>query len=434
MEPAHPKVSRRKLATSSEFIADPTPPLWEVDAQTSLKLLALLENSTINDSDPPTSYPTATKDSDLNNDLRRMLSIGSVVSTSSSAAERHNKAQRDGQNDFRKIGAGACGAVFAQDGKSIVVKLAKASDRDLWNDYVMHTRIATELDRFVINGLKVPACYYFVPQEHTEFFDRYPGLMSAANGILNLPTAALLTERILPLPQVVREKLIQKYCPERIRNRAMAETSSEDCLVRPYLGSVKGKSNMMFFSLRNLKLHLNQLLELGLDIEAISTSMGHSLAVMHWSAQTDARDVEFVLGSSSKKTTIAPTSEELETMAPLSYTGPESYVMEDFFCRTTELFLLDFNQVRRITMDDAGITLAVEAFRINDPYYPRPLRTSKEEQLVWKAFVVSYLDASESILQDMDDVTIDVLTLPRKFIQGIIEAERVKISDMGHQH
>jgi hypothetical protein len=92
--------------------------------------------------------------------------------------------------------------------------------------------------------------------------------------------------------------------------------------------------------------------------------------------------------------------------------------MEDFFCRTTELFLLDFNQVRKITMDDAGIAIALEAFHINDPYYPRPLRTSKEEQMVWRAFMDSYLNASDSILQEKEKVTIDILLLPRKFIQG----------------
>lgn len=78
-------------------------------------------------------------------------------------------------------------------------------------------------------------------------------------------------------------------------------------MVRIYLGSMAGKTGAgttgmgMFFSLRNLKLHLNQLIELGIGIEDLARRMGVALAVMHWGAKTDARDVEFVLGSSSKK-------------------------------------------------------------------------------------------------------------------------------------
>jgi hypothetical protein len=160
-----------------------------------------------------------------------MVSIGSVICTSSSAAKRHGQAQTDGNYVFRKIGAGACGAIFAQDGNPIVVKLAKANPEELWNDYLMHTLIATELNRY-INGINIPACYFFVPGDHTQFFNQYPALTSAASEVVNFPTSALLTERILPLPSVLRQKLVQKYCAERIQNRAMGESSNQDCLVR----------------------------------------------------------------------------------------------------------------------------------------------------------------------------------------------------------
>jgi hypothetical protein len=50
-------------------------------------------------------------------------------------------------------------------------------------------------------------------------------------------------------------------------------------LVRVYLGSVQGKASQAFFSLRNFKLHLNQMLDLGLDVEAIARRMGNCVEV-----------------------------------------------------------------------------------------------------------------------------------------------------------
>jgi len=348
-----------------------------------------------------------------------MLSLKSQISTSSSA-----KTQAESQTSFRKIGAGACGAVFAQDGKSVVFKLAKSSDNaELWNDYRMHVTIARQFQRYITDEVRVPDVYFFVPSDRESFWDKNPKLLEAAKNELNLPTAALLTERIMPLPSTTREHLINKYCAPRIKDEAHADVANGDCLVRVYLGSTKGKIGQMFFSLRNFKLHLNHMVDLELDTEALARGMGSALAVLHWGAKTDARDVEFVLGSSTKKTIATePDMNDDE----YCYTGPESDVIEDFFCRMTELFLLDFNQVRKITMDDDGVSMAVEAWRINDPYYPKPLRQTEEEQYVWKAFLVSYLAASDEVMS-LEGCKGEVLALPRKFISRITEVERAKI-------
>ena len=104
--------------------------------------------------------------------------------------------------------------------------------------------------------------------------------------------------------------------------------------------------------------------------------------------------------------------------------SPPTDEIEDFFCRDTELFVLDFNQVRTITMDDEGVAMAVEAWRLNDPYYPQPLRESVAERDVWKAFVVSYLAVSNEVMS-LEGCEGMVLALPRKFILGITEVERV---------
>ncbi|KAK0631358.1 hypothetical protein B0T14DRAFT_532158 [Immersiella caudata] len=356
-----------------------------------------------------------------------MLSLRSQISTSSSTAERHAEAQAKGKTVFRKIGAGACGSVFAQDGKSLVIKLAKSSDHtELWNDYQMHEAIAREFRRYIIDEARVPECYFFVPSDRESFWEKHPELLGAAKEVCNLPTAALITERIMPLPSTTRELLIDKYCAPRIQDKAHADFANRDCLVRVYLGSMQGKVHTgMFFSLRNFKLHLNHMMDLELDTEALARRMGSALAVLHWGAKTDARDVEFVLGSSTEKT-VAAKPISVKDLKPCTYTGPPTDEIEDFFYRVTELFVLDFNQVRTITMDDEGVAMAVEAWRINDPYYPKPLRQTAAERNVWEAFVISYLAASQEVM-GLERCQGKILALPRKFISGITEVERAKI-------
>ena len=223
-------------------------------------------------------------------------------------------------------------------------------------------------------------------------------------------------ERILPLPEPLRLRLIEKYCAPRIKSKAISDPANKDCLVRVYLGSTRGRAGQ-FFSLRNLKLHLNQLVEINLDVEAIARRMASALAVMHWAAKTDARDVEFVLGSAT--TSLAKTPEQILQLKPNSSTGPESRRDEDFFHRTTELWVLDFNQVRKISMDEAGVGLALEAIKLNDPYFPKPLQSSTMEKRLWNSFTTSYIETSDSILGKVSPY----VGLPRLFIRGLINLE-----------
>ncbi|KAK4460937.1 zinc finger protein-domain-containing protein [Cladorrhinum samala] len=374
-----------------------------------------------------------------NQSLDRMLSLGSQAPTSSSpTAEQHAAAQERNSQTFRKIGAGACGAVFAPDGKSVAFKLAKSDDgSELWNDYKMHDRIIRAFDKYMymIDDVRVPECYIFSPSTNQEFLDNCTGLAEAAQDVCNLPTHVLVTQRIHPLPSSTRNLLIDKYCAPRIKEEARADAANRDCLVRVYLGSLRGRTSPMFFSLRNFKLHLNQMLELQLDVEALANRMGTALAVMHWAASTDARDVEFVLGSSSAKTkTTRAGGIDLEKVEPLTYTGPPSNRFQDLFCRVIELFVLDFNQVRSITLDDEGVALAVQAWQLNDPYYPKPPGCCETpmQRNIWKTFATSYLEVSHAILSEEVGQEEKVLDLPGKFLLGISDAERNKMeSRMG---
>ncbi|EHK40878.1 hypothetical protein TRIATDRAFT_25233, partial [Trichoderma atroviride IMI 206040] len=302
----------------------------------------------------------------------------------------------------RKIGAGACGAIFGVDGESMVFKLAKADQESLWNDFRMHKLVAESFrkwksPKWKYTDVKVPACHYFVPQDDHLYFDKNPSLVEAAKETCNLPTSVLVSERIQPLSKPTRALLIDKYCPPQAKQMALNAAANKDCLVRLYLGSLKGREERSF-SLRNFKMHLDQMVELQLDIKELAGKMATAMAIMHWAAKTDARDIEFVLGSSP-----------LKAVAEMN-----------FFVRTTDLWLLDFNQVRQISMDEAGVAMAVEAIKLNDPYIPKPLQRSKVQRQMWDEFVEQYLVAAHAILREEPNYT-QVSGLPAMFISGVID-------------
>lgn len=207
----------------------------------------------------------------------------------------------------------------------------------------------------------------------------------------------------MPLPQSTRELLIDKYCLGN-KDAAKAHESNKDCLVRLYLGSLGHRSSSRMFSLRNYKLHLQQMVDLQLDVEGFARNMGEALAVIHWAAKKDGRDIEFVLGSSP---------------GPYTPDGEDTGLSQDgnFCIRTTEMFLLDFNQVQSITMDQDGVDKAVKAAMINDPYLPKPLQETAIEKRIWYAFMGSYLVKSEEILGKESE-------LPFMFCESLTEAER----------
>ncbi|KAL6871775.1 hypothetical protein HDV57DRAFT_524694 [Trichoderma longibrachiatum] len=270
--------------------------------------------------------------------------------------------------------------------KPLATKLAKTNDDQLWNDYKMHNHIKAHFDDYGFTKVEIPQAYYFVPPDdaHTFYFGQRPQLAEAASKVCNLATSVLVSERILPLPERARTLLVDKFCPPHVKEAALSDDANRDCLVRPYLGSMQGKTGGQgrFFSLRNFKLHLNQMADLQLDIEAMASRMGVAMAIMHWAAWTDARDVEIVLGRSSEEVSARLSPEKVLRLQEPVYTGPTTWNKDGFFHqRSTEMWLLDFNQVRNITMDEYGVAEAVEAARVDDPYLPRPLgETSVEEQ------------------------------------------------------
>jgi len=208
------------------------------------------------------------------------------------------------------------------------------------------------------------------------------------------PANLLQNERIPPLPEAVRELLIDRFCPAQWQTAVVDNPGNKHCLVRPYLGRTKpSQRRSMFnaFSLRNFNLHLDQCDEIRIDPSCFMHAMADSLALMHYKVRVNARDVEFVLAAAPPAATRSSTDKH------------------DLLQCKLHFWLLDFNQVLDITMDQAGIDDAVQAFADNDPYFPRP---GRGDGFLWELFKARYLETSGRIVEKEHQ------DLPMKFIQG----------------
>lgn len=369
-------------------------------------------------------------------ELHRLLSIHTIVSTASSEAKGKNQAQEKDHDEWDLIGAGQCGTIFSCVGKSQVMKICNADwDPDaLWIDWVGHQSIFQYLGKYrtSVPDVIVPTPLDFFPKDDDEFLKNYEGLRDAANRAFDkhkktkLPAAMILSERIQPLPEAVRNALIETFCHPDMKQKVRDAPANKDCLLRVYLGSVNTRPpSPVAFTLRNFHFHLNQMELLRLDINGLASTMGRTLAVIHWAAKYDGRDIEFVLGS--KTCTRKIDLEELQKCTvPTRFKRPENpKSIEDYYHRKTELFCLDFNLVAPIGMDRAGAEMAAQAFADNDPYFPKPHQKSKVARSAWNTFAYSYFEMAQSILKDPED---SPSLLPLYFLQKVSELEGEKLS------
>lgn len=325
---------------------------------------------------------------------------------------------------FKFIGWGSCGLVYSQHGASTVVKLAKQGrSKDLENDSNMHQIISQQFKKYNVKDIQIPEWISFQNNDQKpNYFDRIPMLQEAVGRNCDLPTSTLVTERILPLPRAVQILFILQQCPKKVISEALESEGNRDCLVRIYLGSKRGysgpsKSNL--FSLRNIPLHLDQMAKFGVNYDSTARSIGQAMAIMHWAAKTDAQDVEFVLGRTLRSSSeSAPWHMDFEAVRNYRH--------------SIRLWVLDFNRVQPITMDEAGVAKAVRAAKLNAPYIPKfPYLNGESDSAdvpenvefdfgwdpnievnVWKAFVESYLFHSGVIFGGDT-------SLPKKFIYGL---------------
>ncbi|KAI2464374.1 hypothetical protein F4781DRAFT_413370 [Annulohypoxylon bovei var. microspora] len=361
------------------------------------------------------SPPTSPKESDGDVAFRKMLERIRLNDTNPGSPPQ--LVPQETPQTFKKIGDGGCSAVFAQEGRSLAMKISKKPIFGLWNDYSMHSLIYEQMESFEI-GINIPKCYFFVPKEDLEFLDTNLDLIEAAQDVCDVPTDIIVSERIPPLEEAMRSVLIDEYCDPELKSSASADPANNDCLVRIYLGSTKGRISETSFSLRDFELHLNQMIELDLDAERMASVIAQALAVMHWAARTDAMGVQFVLGGSKKP--LIPSYSKIEEMEPSTYTGPKSRVIGDFFRGRTVLWLLNFDQVRPIKMNHEGVNQAVQAAAISGRYLPKRFSRGKTEKLVWDRFQKEYLETADFILQYEDK---KLQQLPLHFLKEVANIE-----------
>lgn len=356
--------------------------------------------------------------------LGRLLSRDSIVSSSSLFAEKQQA------NSFREIGKGACGIVYEQPDMVTVLKVARTLKADqLWNDYLMHTCVMEAFREWNITDTLVPNVLFYISHgknEATKDLDWWNenGSRFPDDPILN---DVLVSERILPLSSTIRGSLIDLYCPDRIKDSARKSQANKDCLVRVYLGR-RDKRPRSFFTLRNFGLCVDMMEELGLDIHGLARDIAEALAVMHWGAMVDGRDVEFVLGSgptmSQTPAVVRPlTYEELKVLRPCSTTV--HMTTRNFTKRKTQLWVIDFNQCSKIPMTKEGIASAVEAYLINDPYFPRPLAENTKDRDLWNTFREAYVEKSNVIV---DGKSPEIRALPGVFLELLVAAQRKRLA------
>ncbi|KAK4556766.1 hypothetical protein LTR86_006337 [Recurvomyces mirabilis] len=366
--------------------------------------------------------------------LTRMLSQKTAISTSSSYAERMRLTDEDTAYQlFIKIGAGTCGAVFQQSGTIRVMKRAKAEQwaDQLWNDYKIHALVfeGFAAAASLKTDIKITKAIEYIGKDDKQGRTWWSANKSKFPEGDDYEQDILITDRIMPLPKPLRHCLISLYCPSELKSTAPQNPSNADCLVRVYLGAHKpvlqGRPEK-FFTLRNFNLYLDMLKDIALEPHPYAISMAQSLAVMHWQVRCDADDVEFVLGSSPVEEDVAVlTAEEISALPPRSSSRPQALNLKR---RVVHLWMLDYNRVKSITMDQAGVNQAVKAFFANDPYYPRPSGKAADSDL-WTVFKDTYLDHSAGlkVLQELQTkAKVDWIGLPEAFIEEVEAQQTVR--------
>lgn len=353
--------------------------------------------------------------------LKRMLSLKSVVSTSSSFAQRQQEAIGTTPM-FREIGTGSIGKVFEHPGTIFAYKLPVTDQYDkLWNNYIMHKRIESSFQQLphFDERVEIPRCFWYATPDTKSFWDKNVNYFPFTPNFPRKERHVLCMERILPLPRPIRYALIDKYCPKAGSQKMKVDVANKDCMIRPYLGRVKYGSGGQFFSLRNFKLHANQMQDLGLSADDFYIGMAHALAVLHWHTKIDGNDIEFVIGSSPSDEQVIRSDIGLEKVMRLT---PQTSTYEeatnstgDFTKRVISLWMIDFDDCRDITMDNDGVDKAVKAFLETNHYCPRPNTGHGYIEELWRSFSQQYIQHSDRIFIDHLN-RMDLCHLSRQFI------------------
>ena len=304
---------------------------------------------------------------------------------------------------FRDIGRGTCGSVFQIPDSTDAIKKgadegAIRNDLDLTDaahsSYINCSRLLDHKEHLVprvprVRDLKEPGEDEF----WTENIARFP------EGDQTRGTAFHI-EHILPVADCTREEIVRNFYrrTEKTQRQVLDEPENKDCLVRLYLGKNNPNGGRRYGSrdsLRNFPLYLDNARKLCFKVEDHAQAMAMGLAVLHWHAQIDAQDTEFVLGCASTPTlaTARPDQEHMQRL-PLTQTDP-------FATRIERLWMLDFDKCSKVSFtftDGHSPEDVVRKYLVavtgNDPYFPHP----RLDVALWQKFRQAYLEVSERVI------------------------------------
>ncbi|KAK0379420.1 hypothetical protein CLIM01_03208 [Colletotrichum limetticola] len=350
--------------------------------------------------------------------LQRFLSVNAVLSTASSFAIRQQQAAEQ-DLPLQVIGEGFCGVIYDFPSRGLIIKAGRSNKKqEMWADHVAHVKMWEASKTTKSYAMPRPA--YIVQVEDLQAWKiAHRKEIKSHSGFFFDPSAIMVSERILPLPRSIREALVSVFCPSDMKANASNNPANKHCLIRIYLGRRRMNQRVENkFSLRNFELTLDKMEILGVDPQQYVQPMAEALAVMHWAAQIDGADVEFVLGSSPERRISAQTLDSIDLEGDIitTWNMDESKSSGiNFLRRSVSIFLLDFNQCRRMPPTPKGIDDAVKAFWENDPYYPRPgYKEGSQEWMLWEQFKGHYLVKSYKILDDS-------ATMPAEFLRRVEE-------------
>ena len=292
---------------------------------------------------------------------------------------------------YRCIGRGFCGSVWTpgnaqnNDDEQVAIKREDGGPgRSVTNDYNMHLRVLqSATQQPPLMPLSIPYCHNLVQTDDAWWLSnlhQFPSGYTACR--------ALISERIPKIPRPISNKIVDLFCAGNAQLSTFVKGNPDDdaCLIRPYLGRRRrhrqeGKSESRFqrFSLRNVPLHIDQMEALDLCAGLYAETMAEALALMHWGAEIDANDVEFVLAP--------PRSKHTQSMA-----------FQSDYLGTHCMWILDFDCCRPMRMDAEGVEQACAAFFRNDPFYPRPGTGETADEELWVVFKQRFLKSSYRFL------------------------------------
>ena len=354
-------------------------------------------------------------DSDPKAFLKAYLSTNSYLSPFSSASIiQEYPHTTDSLDHYPSIGHGQCAEIFHQTSIPSPIALKKAhpppcKHAELRNDSLHHRAVVTA---FLQHSrlCHVPAIHTLIGPDNDDWHQSYGRLipvskLDIARGSRER-TPILAMERIPPVPERVRDALVEQFCPSNLGQRAREDGANRDCLLRIYMGA-KSYSAGSEFSLRNFPLSLDKMEELRLDVRQYAEAVAEGLAVLHWGARVNGRDVEFVLGLSR--------GDEVGAKRE-GGNGVKEEKGEKRRC--VWVWVLDFNQCESIEMNERGAEMAVWAFWDNDPYFPRPEMGEGKSGGLWEVFRRCYEEVSGRILEGEEEV---VKALPGLFLERVRE-------------